>query len=140
MPSMGTGMGMLLLVGAAVLALRWWIHRRHAKKLWLQGGFSGLQGPGQAFEIGCWCPRRPYLSLAGPFWTPRGDESGGRFEELPSGAAGPPSHARRATRAVGWPRHCPRGMRTTWRAGPPLGAAEGKEDEEVVVHVVVVQL
>ncbi len=85
MASMWTGMGMLLLVGAAVLTLRWWIQRRHAKKLWLQGGFSG-----QAFKIGCLCPRRPYLSPAVPFWMPGGNESGGRFEELPSGAAGPP--------------------------------------------------
>ncbi len=38
MPSMGTGIGMLLLVGAAVLALQWWVQRWHAKKLWLQGG------------------------------------------------------------------------------------------------------
>ena len=56
MPSMGTGMGMLLLVGAAILALRWWVQRRHVKKLWLQGGFHG-----QAYEMGCLChPRHLY--------------------------------------------------------------------------------
>ncbi len=30
-------------------------------------------------------------------------------------------------------------MRTTWREGPPLGAAEENEDE-VVIHDVVVQM
>ena len=33
MLSMGTGMELLLLVGAAVLALRWWVQRRLAKKI-----------------------------------------------------------------------------------------------------------
>ena len=68
MPSMGTGMGILLLVGAAVLALRWWVQRRHAKKLWLPGVLHG-----QAYEMGCRCqPRRPYLLPAGLFWMPGG--------------------------------------------------------------------
>ncbi len=40
MPSMGTGMGLLLLVGAAVLALRWWVQRRGTKKL------QGVPRPG----------------------------------------------------------------------------------------------
>ncbi len=134
MPSLGTGMGILLLVRAAVLALRWWFQRRHAKELWQQGGF-----PGQAFKMGCWChPRCPYLPPAGPSWTLGGEETGGRFDELLSGAVAPPSPAHCATRAVGWPRHRPWGMRTTWREGPPLSAAVGKEDE-VIVHYVVVK-
>ena len=50
------------------------------------GGFHD-----QAYEMGCRCqPRRPYFPPAGPFWMPGGDETGGRFEELPSGAAPPP--------------------------------------------------
>ena len=40
-------MGLMLLVGAAVLALQWWVQRWHGQKLWLQGGFHG-----QAFEKG----------------------------------------------------------------------------------------
>ena len=87
MLSIGTGMGLLLLVGAAVLSLRWWVQRRHAKKMWLQGGF-----PGQAYKKGCRCQHRcPYFLPAGPFWMPGGDETGGQFEELPLGEAGPPS-------------------------------------------------
>ena len=89
MPSMGTGMGMLLLVGAAVLALRWWAQRRQAKKQWLQVGFHGQAPP--AFEMGCRChARRPYWAPPpAQFWM-HGEEAGGRFEELPSGPPGPP--------------------------------------------------
>ncbi len=79
MPSLGTDMGLLLLVGAAVLTMRWWVQ--------LQVGFPG---PGQAFEMGCRCPRRPYLPHAGLLWMPGGGDTRGRFEELPSVAAGPP--------------------------------------------------
>ncbi len=38
MPSMQTGKWLLLLVGAAFLALWWWVQRWHAQELWLQGG------------------------------------------------------------------------------------------------------
>ncbi len=88
MVSMGTGMGMLLLVGAAVLALQWWVQRWHAKKLWLQGGFHS-----QAFKTGCRChPLRPYFPPASLLWMRGGGggEAGSRFKELPAGAAGPP--------------------------------------------------
>ncbi len=91
MPSMGTGMGMLLLVGAAVLALRWWIQRWHTKKLWLQGGFSSLHSPGQAFEMGCRCPpRRTNLLPAGPFW----ERPGASSRSCPQERLAPPSPAR----------------------------------------------
>ncbi len=109
MPSMGTGRRLLLLVGAAVLALRWWVQRRHAKKMWLKGGFHS-----QAYEMGCRCqPCHPYFPPAGPFWMHGGDETGGRFEELPSGAAGPPFSRP--------PRHSGRGL------APP--SPPGEEDD-----------
>ncbi len=68
-----------------------------------------------------------------------GETPGAGSKSCPWLRLAPPSPAQRATRAVGWPRRRPRGMRTTWRAGPPLGAADGKEDEEIVVHDIVVQ-
>ncbi len=41
--------------------------------------------------MGCRCqPRRPYLPPAGPLCMPGWEETGGRFKELSSGAAGPP--------------------------------------------------
>ena len=116
MPSMGTGMGLLLLVGAAVLALRWWIQRRHAKKLWMQGA---LPGPG-AFEMGYRC-RRPYLSPAGPFWMPGGEEPGTRFEELPSGAAGPPFVRPPRPSGRGLAPPSPHGDEEDLESGPALG-------------------
>ena len=115
MPSMGTGMGLLLLVGAAVLALRWWVQRRDAKKL--QGGFHG-----QAFEMGCRChPRRPYFPPAGPIWMHGGKEAGGRFEELPSGASGPPfpHPPRHSGRGLAPP--SPPGDEDDLEGGPALG-------------------
>ena len=59
---------------------------RPAKKLWLQGGFHG-----QAIEMCCRCHicRLPYFPPTGPLWMHGGEEAWGRFEELPSGAAGP---------------------------------------------------
>ena len=68
-----------------------------------------------------------------------GKRPGAGSRSCPQERLAPPFPARHATWAVCWPRCRPRGMRTTWRAGPPLGATEGKEDEEIVVDDVVVQ-
>ncbi len=82
MPSMQTGKWLLLLVGAAFLALWWWVQRWHAQELWLQGELHC-----QAFEMGCRCyPRRPYFPPASLHLMFGGEDAGGHFEELPLGA------------------------------------------------------
>ncbi len=61
MPLMGTSMGLLLLVGEAVLAVWWWVVKQmQAKKLCLLGDFHSQVPP--TFEMGCRChARRPYF-------------------------------------------------------------------------------
>ncbi len=106
-------MGLLLLVGAAALASRWWVQRRHAKKLWLQGGFHGQAIPTPA------AARRSALDALGGMRKTASMSS-------PRGQLAPPIPGRRATRAVGWLRRRPRWMIKTWREGPPLGGARGR--------------
>ncbi len=127
MPSMGTGRGLLLLVGAAVLALRWWVQRRHAKKMWLKGGSTARPTRWAAVAS----LATPTSHLPARSGCMGGTRPGAGSRSCPREQLVPPSPARRATRGVGWPRRRPRGKRTTWREGPPLGAAEGKEDEVV---------
>ncbi len=79
MPSMGTGRRLLLLVGAAVLALRWWVQRRHAKKMWLKGGV-----PQPGLRDGLPVPALPPLL---PTCRPVLDAWGGRDRGPVRGAA-----------------------------------------------------
>ncbi len=98
---MGTGMRLLPLVGAAVLAVRWWGPVAAGQEAVAAGG---LQRPGPA-RLRDGLPeqaRHPYWVMPPAQLWMNGKEAGGRFEELPSGPPAPPSPAPRALLVVGW--------------------------------------
>ncbi len=126
MPSMGTGMGMLLLVGAAVLALRWWAQRRQAKKHWLQGGASTAR----PHSPSRWAAGATPGAYTGQRRQPSPGCMGGRpraaSRSCPQDRLAPLSRARRVLRAVGWPRRPPWRLTRTWRGARPWAPLEAR--------------